>query len=67
MFVCAICHRETASDDVAADLEMGRHFRWCICLACREREIGTAHAVPPRLRRELDEILATARTREPPT
>jgi len=65
MLVCAICHRETTVDDVATDLAMGRVVRWCICLACQDREQGTAQPLPLKLRQELDGILAASVSREP--
>lgn len=66
MFVCAICHCETAADDLAQDLALGRHFRWCICLGCQQRESGLRRELPPRLAREVAAILTAASLHGPP-
>jgi EmrB/QacA subfamily drug resistance transporter len=54
--VCAICRRETAPDDLALDLHMGRNVRWCICVACRERHNNERPIVPEMIRRQIEEL-----------
>jgi hypothetical protein len=66
VYLCAICHRETEPDDVVTDLQLGRHFRWCVCLSCRDRDAGTATSWSPRLEQELAAIMLAAQAHEPP-
>ncbi len=54
MVTCVLCGFVTELDDAA--LLLGGRPR-CICLRCFARETGTARAMPPALRREVDACL----------
>ena len=54
MLTCTICHFDTNEDDVVVHFGRGQ----CICLACYQRETGSALPMPASLRRELIAVLA---------
>ncbi len=54
MVTCVLCGFSTELDDAA--VLMGGRPR-CICLRCFARETGTARAMSPTLRREVDACL----------
>ena len=49
MWMCRICHFETALDDALVATVRGS----CICLRCFIRETGSTRPLPQALRREL--------------
>ena len=57
MWICRICHFETALDDVV----LIRGDR-CICLRCFRRETGSTRPMPMVLRRELITTLLAVET-----
>ena len=56
MLTCTICRFPTHEDDVVVHFGCSQ----CICLACYQRETGSACPMPRRLRRELSAVLAAS-------
>lgn len=62
MIACVLCRGDTELDDVVRDVDVGCDgpIRWCVCLRCHDRRVGGRRPVPPTLRREVTEVLASA-------